>query len=87
MIKSWKNCRIKDTSKDPEICFNEIFNLNLNFKKIKAKYEKDEDDLKAHVFDILPEYLNQSESLVMSTSRKWHSRSLRKIFVGSGRYG
>ena len=29
--------------------------LNLNLKKIKAKYEKDEDDLKSYVFDVLPE--------------------------------
>ena len=28
--------------------FNELFNLNLKFKKIKSKYEKDEDDLKTH---------------------------------------
>ena len=30
-------------------------NLNLNFKKIKEKYEKDEDELKSHVFYVLPD--------------------------------
>ena len=36
-------CRINDTSQDPDIWFNELCNLNLKFKKIKAKYENDED--------------------------------------------
>ena len=39
----WNNCRIKDTSQDQYIWFNELYNLNLKFKKIKAKYKKDED--------------------------------------------
>ena len=51
----WKSCRIKDTSQDPDIWFNELFNLKLKFNKIKVKYDKDEDDLKEHVFDVLPE--------------------------------
>ena len=49
------NCRMKDTSKYTNIWFNEILYLNLKFNKIKAKYEKDEDDLKSYVFDVLPE--------------------------------
>ena len=48
------NFRIKNTSKVPGIWFNERFNLNLKFKKVKGKYEKDEDNLKSHVFDVLP---------------------------------
>ena len=36
----WNNRKIKDTSLDPDIWFNELYNLNLKFKKIKAKYEK-----------------------------------------------
>ena len=56
VINRCNNYRIKDKNKDPDIWFNEKFNLNLKVKKIKAKYEKDEDDLKAHLFDILPEY-------------------------------
>ena len=51
----WNNCRIKYTSLDPDIWFNQIHDLNLKFKKIKAKYEKYEDGIKAHVFDVLPE--------------------------------
>ena len=50
------NFRIKDTSQDPDIWFNELFNLNLKFKNIKAKYNKDEYEMKSHVFDGLPEY-------------------------------
>ena len=46
---------MKDTSKYTNIWFNEILYLNLKFNKIKAKYEKDEDELKACVFDVLPE--------------------------------
>ena len=49
------NFRIKDTNQNPDICFNELLNLNLKFKDIKAKYEKDEDDMKAHFFYVLPE--------------------------------
>ena len=46
---------IKDTSQDPDIWFNELYNLNLYFKKIKDKYEKDEDEMKSHIVDVLPE--------------------------------
>ena len=38
----WNNCSIKDTSQDPDIWFNKLFNLNLKLKKTKEKYEKDE---------------------------------------------
>ena len=54
MANRWNNCGIKDTSQDPDIWFNEIFNLNLKFKKFKGKYDKYEDDMKAHIFDVLP---------------------------------
>ena len=47
---------IKDTSQDHNMWFNEIFNLNLKFKKIEEKYDKDESEIKAHVF--LMSYLN-----------------------------
>ena len=49
-----KNCRIKDTIQDPDIWFNELFNLNLKLNKIRGEFEKDEDEMKAHVFDVLP---------------------------------
>ena len=51
----WNNCKIKDTSIYPDIWFNELYNLNLNFKNIKVKYKKYEDKLNAHVLDFLPE--------------------------------
>ena len=49
-----KYFRIKDTIQDPDISFSEIFHLNLKFQNIKSKYEKDEDEMKAHFFDFLP---------------------------------
>ena len=55
MTNRWNNWKIKDTSLDPDIWFDDIYNLNLNFKNIKAKYEKYEDELKSHDFDVLPE--------------------------------
>ena len=55
----WINCNMKETSLDPDIWFNEIYNLNLKFKKIKVKYENDEDELKAHVFNVFPEEYKQ----------------------------
>ena len=51
----WNNCRIKDTSQDTDIWFNELFDLNLRLKKIKSKCEKYNYELKAHVFDVLTE--------------------------------
>ena len=36
----WNNLNIKDTGIYPYILFNGLYNLNLKFKKIKAKYEK-----------------------------------------------
>ena len=56
----WNNCNIKDTSLDPYIWFNEIYNFNLKFNNIKEEYEKYEDELKARVFDILPEEASES---------------------------
>ena len=35
----WNNCDIKETSLDPDIWFNKIYNLNLKFKSIKANDE------------------------------------------------
>ena len=49
------NCKIKETSLDPSIWFHALYNLNLKFKKIKSKYEKNEDEPKTNVFDLLPE--------------------------------
>ena len=54
VTKRWENCKIKDTSLDPDIWFNELYNINLKFNNIKAKYEKYEEKLKAHVFGVLP---------------------------------
>ena len=51
----WKFFRIKETSQDPYIWLNELFNLNFKFKKNEGKYEKDEDEMKSYVFDILSE--------------------------------
>ena len=48
----WNNCKIKDTSLDPGIWFNDLYNLNLKFKNTKEKYEKYEYEIKAHVFDV-----------------------------------
>ena len=50
----WNAFRIKNTIQYLDIWFNELFNLNLNFIKIMVKYDKEEDDIKAHVFDVLP---------------------------------
>ena len=52
----WNISRIKGISRDPDIWFNELFNSNLKFKKIKAKYKKNENELKEYVFSALPEY-------------------------------
>ena len=55
LTNRWNSCRIKYISIDPYIWFNEIYNINLKFKKIKAKYEQYDDKLKSHFFDVLPE--------------------------------
>ena len=52
LTNRWNNCDIKETSLDPDIWFNKLYNLNLRFKSIKSNYEKYEDELKAHVFDV-----------------------------------
>ena len=38
-----------------DICINEIYNLNLKFRKIKQRYEKYIDEMNAHVFNFIPE--------------------------------
>ena len=71
----WNTCRIKETSQDPYIWFNELYYLNLNFKKIKEKYQKEEDEMKEHVSDVLPE---QYKPIRVSCN-------VNKKFVGSGK--
>ena len=51
----WNNFSVKDTSQYPDIWFNELFNLNLKFKRIQSNYEKDEDELKAQFIEVVPE--------------------------------
>ena len=41
-----------------DICFNEVFNLNIKLKNIIEKYDKDEYEQKVHVFEVLPEEYN-----------------------------
>ena len=80
----WIKCSINDTSQDTDIWFNELYNLNLKFNNIKAKYEKYEDKLKSHVF---MSYLNNtihSEYPETSTSQIWNLNILRKRYVDSG---
>ena len=43
VTNKWNNFRIKDTIRDPEICFNELFYLNFKLNRIKEKYDNDED--------------------------------------------
>ena len=66
----WNNFRIKDASKDTYIWFNDLFNLNLKLKKIKAKCEKYEDDIKSHVFEALTkDYNTMRVSCNVNTSK------------------
>ena len=51
----WTTCSIKDTIQHTYIWSNGLYNLNLNTKKTKEKYEKYEYEMEEHVFDILPE--------------------------------
>ena len=74
----WNNCRIKDTSQDPYIWFNDIFNLSLKFKNIKAKYDKDGYDLKAHIFDVLPEDYKPMILSCYSNISKMEFKDLRR---------
>ena len=50
------NYSIRDKSQYPDIWFNEWFNFNLRLNKIKAKYEKYGDYIKAQVFDFPIEF-------------------------------
>ena len=68
----WNNCSIKDTSQDTDIWFNDLFNLNLKFKKIKAGYEKYEDEHKEHFFDVLPENKIQSWYPATPIHQRWN---------------
>ena len=56
LTNRWKNFRIKETSQYPDVWFNALFNLNLNFKRIKSKNEKYEDEMKERIFDVLLSY-------------------------------
>ena len=52
---TWKKCSTKDRSQDLGIWLNKLYDFNAKLKKIKRKHEKYKDDMKAHVFDVLPE--------------------------------
>ena len=53
-----KKCKIKDTIQNPDIWFNELFNLNFKFNRIKEKCVKYEDKLKTHVSEVSTEGYN-----------------------------
>ena len=72
VTKRLNNCSIKEKSQDPNIWFNRLFNLILKFKKIKARYEKDRDDQKAHVLMFYLMAKTLWEYSVMSKSWLWY---------------
>ena len=72
------NCKIKDTSLDPYIWFNDLYNLNIKLKKIKAKYEKDDDEIKAHIINVLPEEYNQVRVSCRINMSKMQFKYLKK---------
>ena len=49
VTKQVEQLQYKDTSQDPDIVFNGLYNLNLKFKKIKAKYKNMNTNL-SHMF-------------------------------------
>ena len=66
----WNNCRIKDTSKIPDIWFNELYKLSLNVhsssRRSKQSMEKIKTKLKAHFLTSYLNNTNQSEYPKMS---------------------
>ena len=77
--------RSRKKSQDQAIWFHELFNLNLKFKKIKRKYEKEKYEIKAHVFEIDLNITKPWEYPAMSTSWWCNLRIHRNRYVGSGR--
>ena len=80
----WNTFRIKETSQGTDIWFNELYNLNLKLKKTKEKYEKYEDEMKEHVFDVLSEEYKPVRLSCNVKISNMHTRTSRKKSVGSG---
>ena len=86
MTNRWNNYIIRYISQYPDIWFNERFNLNLKFNKIKGKYEKDGDYMKSHVFNFLTEvYKPVRISWNVNISKMAYKDPSNK-FVGFGRH-
>ena len=78
MTNRWNNCKIKEISLYPDISFNELYNLNLEFKNIKAKHEKDEDKLKSRLLYVLPDEYNQVRVSCNVNIAKMEFKDLKK---------
>ena len=46
---------MKDTSQDPNIWLNDLYNLSLKSKYIKEKHKEYEYEMNPHIYDVLPE--------------------------------
>ena len=55
VTEEWNNSRLRSTRVDPDDWFTYLYRVNLNFKKIKEEYGKDDEQIKAHVLVNLPE--------------------------------
>ena len=55
VTEEWNNSRLGSVKVDPDDWFPYLYQVNAKFKKIKAKYGKDDDQIKAHVLVNLPE--------------------------------
>ena len=70
--------RIKDKSQDPITWLNELHNINLNLNNIMGRYDRDEDEIKGHMFDILPEEYKPVHIYCSVNTNKMAYRDLKK---------
>ena len=75
--------RIKDTSQNPDIWLNELYNLSVNFKKTKYKYENMKMKWRRMC---LTSYLNNTNLTSYYVTRIypiWTTSNPKKKYVGS----
>jgi hypothetical protein len=69
--KDFTNCTLKNTKKDPDEWFIELYDFNQRFIAIKPEYEKKEHELKAHVLGNLPEEYTEVITLLEGSDKNW----------------
>ena len=71
MLNLFVQCKLKDTTTDPDSWFLELDQINDKLEGIDAKYRKEEFELKAHLLGNLPEGYNDVKTKISGREKDY----------------